>query len=56
MPHIVVAEPIHRDGIERLLTAPGVSLDHPGKPSNDFLAGKPDRDAIVNAEVLASDV
>jgi len=38
MPHIVVADPIHPDGIERLSTAPGVTLDHPGKPSNESLA------------------
>jgi len=30
MPHIVVADPIHPDGIQRLLDAPGVTLDHPG--------------------------
>lgn len=28
MPHIVVADPIHPDGIERLASAPGVTLDH----------------------------
>jgi len=38
MPHIVVADPIHPDGIERLSQAPGVTLDHPGKPSNETLA------------------
>lgn len=38
MPHIVVADPIHPDGIERLLSAPGVTLDHPGKPTNESLA------------------
>jgi len=38
MPHIVVADPIHPDGIERLLQAPGVTLDHPGKPTNETLA------------------
>jgi D-3-phosphoglycerate dehydrogenase len=38
MPHIVVADPIHPDGIDRLLKAPGVTLDHPGKPSNETLA------------------
>lgn len=38
MPHIVVADPIHPDGIERLSTAPDVTLDHPGKPSNESLA------------------
>src|SRR5689334_18082675 len=38
MPHIVVADPIHPDGIERLAKAPGVTLDHPGKPSNETLA------------------
>lgn len=32
MPHIVVADPIHPDGIDRLLKAPGVTLDHPGNP------------------------
>jgi D-3-phosphoglycerate dehydrogenase len=38
MPHIVVADPIHPDGIERLLKAPGVTLDHPGTASNEPLA------------------
>jgi D-3-phosphoglycerate dehydrogenase len=38
MPHIVVADPIHPDGVERLAQAPGVTLDHPGKPSNESLA------------------
>ena len=38
MPHIVVADPIHPDGIERLSQAPGVTLDHPGRPSNEALA------------------
>lgn len=38
MPHIVVADPIHADGIERLLKAPGVTLDHPGNPSPGTLA------------------
>jgi len=37
MPHIVVADPIHPEGIDRLLTAPGVTLDHPGKPTNETL-------------------
>jgi D-3-phosphoglycerate dehydrogenase len=38
MPHIVVADPIHPDGIERLLKAPGVTLDHPGNAANEPLA------------------
>ncbi len=38
MPHIVVADPIHPDGIERLSTAPGVTLDHPGNARNETLA------------------
>ena len=38
MPHIVVADPIHPDGIERLLRAPGVTLDHPGNAANEPLA------------------
>jgi D-3-phosphoglycerate dehydrogenase len=37
MPHIVVADPIHPDGIERLLKAPGVTLDHPGNAANEPL-------------------
>ena len=37
MPHIVVADPIHADGIERLLKAPGVTLDHPGNAANEPL-------------------
>jgi D-3-phosphoglycerate dehydrogenase len=37
MPHIVVADPIHADGIERLLKASGVTLDHPGNAANEPL-------------------
>ena len=38
MPHIVVADPIHPDGIERLLKTPGVTLDHPGATTGAPLA------------------
>jgi hypothetical protein len=38
MPHIVVADPIHPDAIERLSNVPGVKLDHPGTPTNQSLA------------------
>jgi D-3-phosphoglycerate dehydrogenase / 2-oxoglutarate reductase len=37
MPHIVVADPIHPDGMERLLKAPGVTVDHPGNAANEPL-------------------
>lgn len=47
MPHIVVADPIHPEGIERLLKAPGVTLDHPGIPTNETLAER-----LRNAEAL----
>jgi D-3-phosphoglycerate dehydrogenase len=40
MPHIVVADPIHSGGIERLLAAPGVTLDHPGNAPNAPLADR----------------
>lgn len=30
MPHVVVLDPIHPDGIRRLEEAPGLTLDHPG--------------------------
>jgi D-3-phosphoglycerate dehydrogenase len=40
MPHIVVADPIHADGIERLATAPGVTLDHPGTANGEALADR----------------
>src|SRR5918995_431751 len=40
MPHIVVADPIHADGIERLKTAPGVTLDHPGTANGAALADR----------------
>lgn len=30
MPHVVVVDPIHPDGIRRLREAPGTTLDHPG--------------------------
>jgi D-3-phosphoglycerate dehydrogenase len=38
MVHIVVADPIHHDGIDRLLKTPGVTLDHPGNASPGTLA------------------
>jgi D-3-phosphoglycerate dehydrogenase len=40
MPHIVVADPIHPDGIERLAVAPGVTLDHPGTANGEALADR----------------
>ena len=40
MPHIVVADPIHPDGIERLATAPGVTLDHPGTANGAALVDR----------------
>lgn len=40
MPHIVVADPIHADGIQRLATAPGVTLDHPGTANGAALADR----------------
>lgn len=40
MPHIVVADPIHPDGIERLLKAPGITLDHPGAATGGPLADR----------------
>jgi D-3-phosphoglycerate dehydrogenase len=40
MPHIVVADPIHADGIERLAAAPGVTLDHPGTANGEPLADR----------------
>ena len=40
MTHIVVADPLHSGGIERLLAAPGVTLDHPGNAPNEPLAAR----------------
>jgi D-3-phosphoglycerate dehydrogenase / 2-oxoglutarate reductase len=40
MPHIVVADPIHADGLERLATAPGVTLDHPGTANGEALVDR----------------
>jgi len=40
MPHIVVADPIHPDGIERLATAPGVTLDHLATATGEPLADR----------------
>ncbi len=40
MPHIVVADPIHADGIERLASAPGVTLDHPGTANGAALVDR----------------
>jgi len=60
MPHIVVADPIHPDGIDRLLKAPGVTLDHPGNPSPGSLAerlrhadGLIVRGTVVDRELVA---
>ena len=60
MPHIVVADPIHPDGIDRLLKAPGVTLDHPGNPSPGTLAerlrhadGLIVRGTVVDRELVA---
>ncbi len=47
MPHIVVADPIHPDGIERLRTAPGVTLDLPGAATSEPLV-----DRLNNADGL----
>jgi D-3-phosphoglycerate dehydrogenase len=38
MIHIVVADPIHPDGIDRLLKTPGVTLDHPANARPGSLA------------------
>jgi D-3-phosphoglycerate dehydrogenase len=40
MLHIVIADPIHPDGIERLATASGVTLDHPGTANGEALADR----------------
>jgi len=49
MPHVVVIDPIHPDGIRRLRDAPGITLDHPG----DHPAGLPDPAArLRDAEAL----
>ena len=60
MPHIVVADPIHADGIERLLKAPGVTLDYPGNASPGTLVerlrhadGLIVRGTVVDAALLA---
>ena len=48
MLHIVVADPIHPGGIERLLTAPGVTLDHPGKTTDAELKDRlRDADGLI---------
>ncbi|MBP0447360.1 hydroxyacid dehydrogenase [Roseomonas sp. SSH11] len=47
MPHVVVIDPIHPDGIQRLLDAPGITLDHPGAPLGPDLASR-----LRNAEAL----
>jgi len=38
MPHIVVADPIHPEGIERLMKAPGFTIEHPGNARNEPLS------------------
>jgi D-3-phosphoglycerate dehydrogenase / 2-oxoglutarate reductase len=38
MPHIIVADPIHPDGLARLAEAPGVTFEHPGNAPAGSLA------------------
>jgi D-3-phosphoglycerate dehydrogenase len=65
MTHIIVADPIHSGGIDRLLEAPGVTVDHPGNAPNEpllerlrkadglIVRGTPvDEALLVNAERL----
>ena len=40
MPHVVVVDPIHPGGIQRLAGAPGITLDHPGAPAGPDLAAR----------------
>ena len=48
MPHIVVVDPIHPDGIQRLIDAPGVTLDHPGNAvSSDLAARLKDAEGLI---------
>jgi len=48
MPHIVVADPIHPDGIERLRAAPGVTLDHPATANGESLVERlKDADGLI---------
>ncbi|SHK20684.1 D-3-phosphoglycerate dehydrogenase [Roseomonas rosea] len=48
MPHVAVIDPIHPDGIQRLLDAPGITLDHPGAPGGPDLAARlRDAEALI---------
>lgn len=48
MPHIVVADPMHPDGIERLASAPGVTLDHPAIANGASLVDRlKDADGLI---------
>jgi D-3-phosphoglycerate dehydrogenase len=48
MPHVAVIDPIHPDGIQRLLDAPGITLDHPGAPTGPDLAARlRDAEALI---------
>ena len=38
MPHIIVADPIHPDGLARLESAPGITFEHPGNAPQGTLA------------------
>jgi D-3-phosphoglycerate dehydrogenase len=38
MPHIIVADPIHPDGLARLESAPGITFEHPGNAPEGTLA------------------
>ena len=48
LPHVVVIDPIHPDGIRRLLDAPGIRLNPPGDPARpDFAPQLLDAEAVI---------
>ncbi|MBP0494748.1 hydroxyacid dehydrogenase [Pararoseomonas indoligenes] len=47
MPHVVVLDPIHPDGIARLQGAPGVTLDHPGTSGGTLPERLRDAEALI---------
>ncbi|MFC7738219.1 hydroxyacid dehydrogenase [Roseomonas sp. GCM10028921] len=40
MPHVVVADPIHPDGVQRLIDAPGLTVNYAGQAGAPDLAGQ----------------
>ncbi|WP_338665593.1 hydroxyacid dehydrogenase [Pararoseomonas sp. SCSIO 73927] len=60
MPHVAVVDPIHPDGVQRLIDAPGITVGHAGQAGAPDLAGQLQtaeaaivRGTVVDAAFLA---